>query len=382
MATDHEFTFGIEEEYFLVDPRTRNAAARVPRMFLKAARKRLGESIAPELLQSQVEVASPILSDCAQARTVLAGLRRGLSDVAQAMDLRLMAAGTHPLAAWTEQRNTQKPRYERLMDDFQIVGRRNVFCGLHVHVAVPAGEDRVRLMNRAMRWLPLFLALSTSSPFWNRQRTGLLSYRQAAYDEWPRTGIPDHFEDEADYMAFAARLQRAGAIRDASYLWWAIRPALRYPTLELRIADCCTELEDTLAIAALYRCLVRMLLRRPEVGTVWHGHTRRLVDENRWRAKRHGIEAHFIDEDGGAAKPATAWLEDLLLLVADDARALGCESSLRRLRTIVARGTSAHAQLARYGEVRSAGGSRVEALRAVVDQLLDATVPQVVRAAA
>jgi carboxylate-amine ligase len=382
MATDHEFTFGIEEEYFLVDPRTRNAAARVPRMFLKAARKRLGESIAPELLQSQVEVASPILSDCAQARTVLAGLRRGLSDVAQAMDLRLMAAGTHPLAAWTEQRNTQKPRYERLMDDFQIVGRRNVFCGLHVHVAVPPGEDRVRLMNRAMRWLPLFLALSTSSPFWNRQRTGLLSYRQAAYDEWPRTGIPDHFADEADYMAFAARLQRAGAIRDASYLWWAIRPALRYPTLELRIADCCTELEDTLAIAALYRCLVRMLLRRPEVGTAWHGHTRRLVDENRWRAKRHGIEAHFIDEDAGAAKPATAWLEDLLLLVADDARALGCESSLRRLRTIVARGTSAHAQLARYGEVRSAGGSRIEALRAVVDQLLDATVPQVVRAAA
>jgi carboxylate-amine ligase len=143
------------------------------------------------------------------------------------MGLRLMAAGTHPLAAWTEQRNTEKPRHERLMDDFQIVGRRNVFCGLHVHVAVPAGEDRVRLMNRAMRWLPLFLALSTSSPFWNRQRTGLLSDRQAADDEWPRTGIPDHLADEADYMAFAARLQRAGAIRDPSYLWWAIRPALR-----------------------------------------------------------------------------------------------------------------------------------------------------------
>lgn len=382
MATDHDFTFGIEEEYFLVDPRTRNAAARVPRMFLKAARKRLGESIAPELLQSQVEVASPILSGCAQARTVLAGLRRGLSDVAQAMGLRLMAAGTHPLAAWTEQRNTQKPRYERLMDDFQIVGRRNVFCGLHVHVAVPAGEDRVRLMNRAMRWLPLFLALSTSSPFWNRQRTGLLSYRQAAYDEWPRTGIPDHFEDEADYTAFAARLVRAGAIRDASYLWWAIRPALRYPTLELRITDCCTELEDTLALAALYRCLVRMLLRRPDIGTVWHGHTRRLVDENRWRAKRHGIEAQFIDEDGGSSKPATAWLEDLLALVVDDARALGCEASLRRLRTIVARGTSAHAQLACYGEVRDAGGSRIEALRAVVDHLLDATVPRSERAAA
>lgn len=376
MADAHAFSFGIEEEYFLVDPRTRNAAARVPRQFLKACRKRLGDTVAPELLQSQIEVASPILRDCAHARDTLQALRRGVSDVAQAMGFRLMAAGTHPLAAWTEQRNTEKPRYERLMDDFQIVGRRNVFCGLHVHVAVPDGEDRVRLMNRAMRWLPLFLALSTSSPFWNRQRTGLLSYRQAAYDEWPRTGIPDHFEDEADYMAFAARLVRAGAIRDASFLWWAIRPALRFPTLELRIADSCTDLEDALAIAALYRCLLRMLLRRPEVGTAWHGHTRRLVDENRWRAKRHGIEAQFIDEDAGAVRPATAWLDELLALVADDARAFGCESSLRRLGTIVARGTSGHAQLARYGEARAAGASRIDALRRVVDDLIDLTVPR------
>jgi carboxylate-amine ligase len=335
----------------------------------------MGAVIAPELLQSQIEVATPILHDCRQAREVLVGLRRGVADVAQAMGYRLLAAGTHPLAAWTEQRGTEKPRYERLLDDFQIVGRRNVFCGLHVHVAVPAGEDRVRLMNRAMRWLPLFLALSTSSPFWNRQRTGLLSYRQVAYDEWPRTGIPDLFEDEADYAAFAARLVRAGAIPDASQLWWAIRPALRYPTLELRIADCCTEVEDALAIAALFRCLVRMLLRRPDLGTQWHGHTRRLVDENRWRAKRHGIEAGFIDEVSGDVQPATEWLRASCALVAEDARALACEDSLRRLGTIVARGTSAHGQLARYEELRGLGASRVEALRGVVDMLLDATVP-------
>ncbi|MCE3005097.1 MAG: carboxylate-amine ligase [Xanthomonadaceae bacterium] len=382
MADAHAFTFGIEEEYFLVDPRTRNVAARVPRHFLKACRKRLGDVVSPELLQSQVEIASPILRDCGHARETMLALRRGVGEVAQAIGLRLMAAGTHPLAAWSEQHNTDKPRYARLMDDFQILGRRNVFCGLHVHVAVPPGHDRVQLMNRAMRWLPLFLALSTSSPFWNRQRTGLLSYRQAGYDEWPRTGIPDAFVDEVDYMAFAARLERAGAIRDASYLWWAIRPALRYPTLELRIADCCTELDDALAIAALYRCLLRLLLRRPEVGTVWHGHTRRLIDENRWRAKRHGIEASFIDEDAGGARPATAWLDELLALVADDARALACESSLRRLRTIVACGTSAHAQLARYAELRDAGASRIEALRGVVDDLVQVTVPTVRAAAA
>lgn len=377
MGAGHEFTFGIEEEYFLVDPQTRNAAARVPRAFLKACRKRMGSAIAPELMQSQIEVASPILHSCGQAREIMLGLRGGLSDVAMAMGYRLMAAGTHPMAAWTEQRNTKKPRYERLMDDFQIVGRRNVFCGLHVHVALPPDEDRVRVMNRAMRWLPLFLALSTSSPFWNRQDTGLLSYRQAAYDEWPRTGIPDYFENEADYAAFAQRLVSAGAIRDASYLWWAIRPALRYPTLELRITDCCTELDDALALAALYRCLIRMLVRRPEIGTVWRGPTRRVIDENRWRAKRHGIEAGFIDEHEGGVKPATEWLDELRALVAEDARVLGCEASIRRLGTIVARGTSAHAQLAHYAQLRVLGASRVEALRGVVDQLVEATVPTV-----
>jgi len=377
VTAGHEFTFGIEEEYFLVDPQSRNAAARVPRAFLKACRKRMGAVIAPELLQSQIEVASPIFHSCSHARETMVGLRRGLSDVAQAMGYRLLAAGTHPMAAWTEQRSTEKPRYERLMDDFQIVGRRNLFCGLHVHVAVPASEDRVRLMNRAMRWLPLFLALSTSSPFWNRHNTGLLSYRQAAYDEWPRTGIPDYFEDESDYAGFAERLVRAGAIRDASYLWWAIRPALRYPTLELRIADCCTELDDALALAALYRCLIRMLIRRPEIGTVWRGATRRIIDENRWRAKRHGIEAGFIDERDGGVKPAVEWLEQLRTLVAEDARVLGCEASIRRLGTIVARGTSAHVQLAHYAQLRELGASRVEALRGVVDQLVETTVPTV-----
>jgi carboxylate-amine ligase len=382
MADDGSLSFGIEEEYFLVDPRTRNAVARVPRHFLKACRKRLGSAIAPELLQSQIEIATPVLRDDVQARQVLCELRRGLADVARALGYRLLAAGTHPLAAWTEQRSTAKPRYERLLDDFQIVGRRNVFCGLHVHVGIPPDEDRVRLMNRAMRWLPLFLALSTSSPFWNRQRTGLLSYRQAAYDEWPRTGIPDRFEDQVDYDAFAARLQRAGAIRDASYLWWAIRPSLRWPTLELRIADCCTRVDDALAIAALYRCLLRMLLRRPEVGTVWHGHTRRLIDENRWRAKRHGMEAGFIDEDTGGVRQATAWLDDLRALVAEDARALGCVDTLRRLGTIVARGTSAHEQLAVYAERRDDGMPRSEALREVVDHLLEATQPAEGRAAA
>lgn len=227
-----------------------------------------------------------------------------------------------------------------------------------------------------MRWLPLFLALSTSSPFWNRQRTGLMSYRQAAYDEWPRTGIPDFFADEAEYREFSDVLVRCGAIADKSFLWWAIRPALRYPTLELRIADACTRVEDTLAIAALFRCLVRCLVRQPELFAARDALTRRLVDENRWRAKRDGIEASFIDERDRAQRSAVAWLDELLALTAEDARALGCVDGLTRLQSLIARGSSAHAQLETYRQAREAGASRIEALRGVVDWLVARTVPQ------
>lgn len=373
MSTDTTFTFGIEEEFFLVSPRTRALLARVPKAYLKACRKRLGGVVAPELLQSQIEVATPVLSGFDEAIATLDTCRAGLAGVAEAMGYRLVAAGTHPSSHWAQLEATRKPRYERLMADFGIVGRRNVLCGLHVHVAVPPGVDRVGVMNGVMRWLPLFLALSTSSPFWNRHATGLMSYRQAAYDEWPRTGIPEFFRDQADYDAFAARLVAAGAMRDASFLWWAIRPALRYPTLELRIADACTRAEDTLVIAALYRCLVRALVRDPGLAVPFDAHTRRLVDENRWRAKRDGMEAAFIDERDGALRPLRDWLDELLAITAPDRAALGADVALRRLPTLLARGTSAHAQLEVHAQAREAGATHDEALRAVVDWLIART---------
>ena len=374
--TSPDFTFGIEEEYFLIDPRTRNAVARAPKRFLHMCRKRLGDAVTPELMQSQIEIATPILHDMAQARAVLTRLRQELSQVAAALNLQLAAAGTHPFAAWTAQQHSEKPRYAGLIDDFQIIGRRNLFCGLHVHVAIPAGIDRVDVMNRAMRWLPLFLALSTSSPFWNRQRTGLMSYRQAAYDEWPRTGIPDFFADEVEYREFSDVLVRCGAIADKSFLWWAIRPALRYPTLELRIADACTRVEDSLAIAALFRCLVRCLVRQPELFASRDALTRRLIDENRWRAKRDGIEAAFIDERDRTQRTAVVWLDELLALTAEDARVLGCADSLTRVQSLIARGSSAHAQLEVYRQARELGAGRIEALRGVVDWLVARTVPR------
>jgi carboxylate-amine ligase len=374
---DHDqftYTFGIEEEFFLTHPQSRSLASDAPRSFIQDCQRRFGEAVAPELLRSQVELVSPVFERHEQALETLTRLRRGIAEIAVSKNLRLMASGTHPIAAWREQVETPKSRYRKLMDDFQIVGRRNVVCGLHIHVAVPEGVDRVVIMNRVLPWLPLFLALSTSSPFWNRAPTGLLSYRQSAYDEWPRTGIPDHFRDEADYARFVELLVRGGAVKDASFLWWAMRPALHFPTLELRICDACTRLQDTLALAALYRCLVRMVVRRPDVAPEWSPFTRRLIDENRWRAKRFGTDAEFVSFDGGAPKACKEVAEATLDLVAEDAQRLDCEPALQPIRLLFEAGTSAHAQLKLYRDLRDLGENRVTALQGVVDWLIATTV--------
>lgn len=370
-----DFPFGIEEEFFLVRSRTRRLAARIPAGLLAQAGRRLGACVRSELLQSQIETASPILHDVDEARDRVVGLRRGLAEIAAEHGLRLLAAGTCPQGAWSAQHGTEQPRYRRMLDDFQIVARRSLVCGLHIHVAIPSGIDRVGLMNRVTPWLPLFLALSTSSPFWNRQLTGLLSYRQSVYDEWPRSGIPDFFADSDDYARFAALLQRAGAIADAGQLWWNIRPSLTFPTLELRIADCCTHVEDALALAALYRCLVRLLLREPDPGGGQDATARRLVDENRWRAKRSGLAARFIRADGREPAPVAALLADLRERCREDAEALGCVDALTGLDYILARGTSADSQLAVYRSARHEGARHAPALAAVTDWLLQATIP-------
>jgi carboxylate-amine ligase len=301
--------------------------------------------------------------------------RRVLGEVVAGHDLQIVAASTHPLGIWQDQLITEKRRYDQLMSDFRIISQRNLVCGLHIHVAIPEEVDRVDVMNRAMRWLPVFLALSTSSPFWNRSMTGLMSYRQAAYDEWPRTGVPDHFKDEAEYAQFVARLVAGGAIKNASFLWWAIRPALRFPTLELRICDTCTRLDDTLAITALFRCLVRMLVRRPDLALDWTPFTRRLIDENRWRAKRFGTDALFISEDGSPARSCKKVAEELLELVAEDARALGCEAELARIRALLVEGTSAHCQVKLFRAFRARGDTPAKAMQSVVDWLIASTMP-------
>jgi carboxylate-amine ligase len=367
------YRFGIEEEYFLADAATRGTpdAAVLERFHARA--KSGVPRVERELLATQVEGSTPPAADFAEAREVLAGIRTGLAAAAREEGLLVLASGTHPLASWTRQSTTEKERYQDIASELRLPGRRNVVSGLHVHVEVARPEARVDLMNRLLPFLPLLLSLSASSPFWQGLPTGLAAYRLCVFGEMPRTGLPEVFASGAEYDRFIEVMTRAGAIPDPSYVWWAVRPSLRYPTLELRIADSCTRVEDAIAIAALWRCLVRLAERRPELNRGVDGVERGVANENLWRAQRDGVRAELIDVSAAAAAPVAARLEELLALVAEDAQALGCEAEAEGARRIVAEGTSADRQMALFEAARSRGASAPDAVCAAVDWLAATT---------
>ncbi|MBN9060949.1 MAG: carboxylate-amine ligase [Rhizobiales bacterium 65-9] len=366
--------FGVEEEFFIADKTTCSTPRGSLKTFHAAARQAFPTGVQREMLQSQLEIATPPVSDVNEARAMLSRLRAGLSDVAREHGLALFAAGTHPTAHWTRERATPAARYDKLMRDLRMLGERNLVCGMHVHVEVMDPSTRVDLMNRMQPFLPLLLALSTSSPFWQGRWTGLLGYRLAAYREMPRTGLPETFDDAQDYERYVDAMVAAGAIPDASFIWWALRPSLKHPTLELRIADSCTNVDDAVAIASLYRCMVRLLDRRRDINAAISGAVRAVASENIWRAQRYGMHGTFVDLDRRRAVSAAEWLGDILTLVAEDAEALGCVSEFDRVRAILARGSSADRQLAIFNEARGRGLPQHEALREVVAWLSEATV--------
>ncbi|WP_439497092.1 carboxylate-amine ligase [Bosea sp. (in: a-proteobacteria)] len=364
--------FGIEEEFFLSDAASRNILRKASPKFFAAVHEAFPEEVQREMLQSQIEVATPICETMGEARHSLASLRMGLASLGLEHNVLPLACGTHPSAVWSRQRATEAARYDKLMRDLQMLGSRNQVCGLHVHVEVPDEDMRIGLMVRILPFLPLILALSTSSPFWQGQRTGLMGYRLAAYAELPRTGLPELFADPADYKAYVDTLVAAGAIKDASYVWWAIRPSDKHPTLELRIADSCTRLNDTLAIAALYRCLVHHLCRKPRLNADLTAASRAIALENLWRAQRYGIHGGLICAESRSMRTVTDLVDELVEMLSDDAAALGCAADLAACRAIVANGTSADTQLAVFEEARARAG-HAAGLSAVVDWLVSET---------
>jgi glutamate---cysteine ligase / carboxylate-amine ligase len=363
LAELSSFQFGIEEEYFLCDGVTLEPAMKTPESLFDRCHPRTGTSLRREMLQAQIEVASRPHTKSQNAREELIELRQMAAEAAADHGLAILASGTHPSADWRESVHTPKDRYHELMEGLQMVGQRNMLCGMHVHVEVPDPDTRIDIMNRMIPYVPLLLALSTSSPFWHSRCTGLKGYRLTAYDEMPRTGLPELFCSMQEYEAYISALVASGAIPDATHIWWAIRPSDKYPTLELRAPDCCTRICDAIAIAALYRCLVRYLCCCPMVNADLDAVDRAIAVENKWQAQRHGVHATFASSTG--ALSVTEMLEVTLDRIAADAEALGCLEDVNHCRKIVSEGSSADAQLSIFAQqsAASAAGSLEHVLR-------------------
>ena len=367
------FTLGIEEEYHLVETTTGALALDPPRTLFSECKAELGPQVSPEFLRSQLEVGTRVCATIAEARADLTRLRGTIVRIAGTYGLAPIAASTHPFADWTASQPTDRQRYRAIASDLQAVGRRLVICGMHVHVAIDDDELRIDLMNQARYFLPHLLALSTSSPFWQGEATGLRCYRLAVYNEVPRSGLPGQLESWSEYQSTIDVLVRSKVIQDASKIWWDIRPSARFPTLEMRITDVCTRIEDAVAVAALYRCILRMLYRLRRNNQRWRQYPLFLLNENRWRAQRYGFADGLFDFGRGEIMPFAGLLDELLAFVRPDAEHFGCVAEVEHTRTIVARGTSADAQLAEFNRALEQGQAPKEALQAVVAMLVRAT---------
>ncbi|MFC5359916.1 carboxylate-amine ligase [Azospirillum himalayense] len=368
------FTLGLEEEYLLVDRNSRDIARNPPDEMLAACQEQAPGQIHPEFLRCQIEVGTPVCSDLKEARAELARLRATVAGVARAHNLAPIAASTHPFAAWEPQKHTNRDRYNMLARDLGAPARRLMICGMHVHVGIEDDDLRIDLMNQVRYFLPHLLALSTSSPFWRGQDMQRKSYRLAVWNELPRTGMPDSFQSFGEYQQQVNVLVNAGIIEDASKLWWDIRPSQRFPTLEMRITDVCTRLDDAVTVAALFRCLLRMLWRLRLTNVTWRPYKNLLIGENRWRAQRYGLDEGLVDFGRGTIVPYADLMEELIELTREDAERFDCVAEVANARDIIRRGTSAHRQVAIYREALEQGATGWEALAQVVDWLVEETM--------
>ncbi len=374
ISQEPTFTIGIEEEYLLVDLETRKLISDCPPTMLAQCEELLEGQVTPEFLQSQIEVGTRVMTTLPDARAELARLRKTVAQVAKEHGMAIIAASTHPFTAWDTQRRTAKERYASLERDLQGVVRRLMISGMHVHVGIEDEDLRIDLMNQTAYILPHLLALSTSSPFWKGEDTGLKSYRVAVWNELPRTGLPEQFVSYGEYRRLVNVMVHAGLIEDSTKIWWDIRPSHRFPTLEMRIADLCTRLNDAICIAALYRCWLRMLYRLKVKNQRWRMYSRYLVNENRWRAQRYGIDQGLVDFGRGEVVPFADLLEEMLGLIREDAEHFDCVTQIEHARKILRRGTSAHWQVRVYYAAIDEGASHQEAAREVVDMLIRETL--------
>jgi len=372
-AKEPSFTIGIEEEYLLVDRETRDLIQQAPPDMLPECEKRLDNQVTPEFLQCQIEVGTQVCHTLQEARADLARLRTTVIEVAADYGIAVVAASTHPFSEWTLQRHTEKQRYQILARDMQGVARQLMISGMHVHVAIEDADLRIDLMNQVSYLLPHLLALSTSSPYWQGHDTGLKSYRLAVWDQMPRSGLPERFDSFAEFQRHIDALVNTGVIEDSTKIWWDIRPSARFPTLETRMTDICTTLDDGICVAAIYRCWLRMLYRLRKKNLRWRQYNNLMINENRWRAQRYGFDEGLIDFGRGVIVPSTELVDEILDWIREDAEYFGCVAETEHVREILKRGTSAHRQTRAFQTAKAAGADDREALVAVVDMLVHET---------
>ncbi len=370
---DTDFTIGVEEEYLLVHAGSGELAGDVPATLVSECVEELGEQVTTEFLRAQIEIGTRVCRRIGEVRGELARLRRGVARVARRHGLVPVACSTHPFGDWREQDYTHKERYEGLARDHQAVARRLLICGMHVHVGIADEEARIDLMNQAKYFLPHLLCLTTSSPFWQGRDTGLDSYRLTVFGGLPRTGLPDRLQSWSEYERLVRHMTTSGLLEDGTKIWWDLRPSARYPTLEMRICDVCPDIEDALAAAALFQCIVRMLNRLRLANQSWREYPNILIAENRWLAQRFGTRSELVDFGKRQLVAYGDLLEELLVLVREDAEALDCVAEVGHARTIVARGTSADRQRRVFRQA-GAEASPEGALRAVVRDIAEQTV--------
>jgi carboxylate-amine ligase len=363
-----QFTLGIEEEFQIVDPKTRELRSHVSE-FLEEGKMILGEQIKPEMIQSMIEVGTGICKNIQEARADITRLRSIISALAAKTGLVIVAASTHPFSHWQDQKIYDDERYNLLVQELQNVARSLLIFGLHVHVGVSDPERRIHIMNAARYFLPHVLALTTSSPFWMGHNTGLKSYRTEVFKAFPRTDIPDHFDSYSNFQRYVDLLVNTGCINDGRKIWWDLRPHPIFPTLEFRICDIPTRVDDTVAIAALFQAIVAKLTKLIEKNLGFRLYRRMLIQENKWRAVRWGIDGKMIDFGKQKEVPTRDLILELLDFVDDVVDELGSRKEIEHVHTILERRTSAEEQLRVFEETKD--------LKSVVDRLIELTMENV-----
>jgi glutamate---cysteine ligase / carboxylate-amine ligase len=362
---DGQFTLGVEEEYQIVHPGTRDLRSYVSRI-IEDGKSILRERVRPELHQSMVEVGTTICPDVHAVRAQLVEMRHELDRLARKGGLRIAAASTHPFADWRSQDITDQARYHNIVHDLQDVARANLIFGLHVHVGIKEKDVAVALMTQVRYFLPHLLALSCSSPFWEGRKTGLMSSRSQIFKRFPRTGIPDGFQNDSELQRFVSLLVKTGCIDDGKKIWWDVRAHHLYDTVEIRICDMPTSMDHTIAIVALIQALMAKLYLMYRRNTAWRTYTRALIEENKWRALRYGTDAQLIDFGLSEERPFRELIGELVEFVSETTEIFGTQKHMETILRIAEEGTSAHRQIEVFEESKS--------LHSVVDWIIDETM--------